>query len=115
MRLVYHIVPRRAWEAAPPGPYRADSLAAEGFIHCSNRDQVERVANLFYAAADDLLVLALDAGQLGDALRDEDVGTGERFPHVYGPIDRGAIVEVLPLARGPGGGWRLPRGGAGRG
>jgi uncharacterized protein (DUF952 family) len=27
------------------------------------------------------------------------VGTGERFPHVYGPIAREAIVEVGALRR----------------
>ena len=108
MRLVYHLVPRAAWEAAPAGPYRADSLAAEGFIHCAYREQVERVANRFYAGAADLLALALDADRLGDLLRDEAAGDGERYPHVYGPIDRAAVVAATSLGRGPGGAWRWP-------
>ncbi|HXG11233.1 MAG TPA: DUF952 domain-containing protein, partial [Gemmataceae bacterium] len=83
-RRIYHIVPRSVWEQTAD-LYRTDSLAVEGFIHCSNLDQAERVANQFYAGQADLLVLCIDAGRLGSPVRDE--GVGERFPHVYGPIE----------------------------
>jgi uncharacterized protein (DUF952 family) len=108
MRRIYHIVPRSAWTAAASGPYRADSLADEGFIHCSNEDQVAWAANRFYADQADLLVLSIDAGRLAAPLRDEDAGTGEQFPHVYGPIEREAVVDVRELQRGPDGRWRFP-------
>jgi uncharacterized protein (DUF952 family) len=104
VRVVYHIVRRADWDQATD-PYRAASLDTEGFIHCSNADQVARVANLFYAAAADLVVLCVAADQLSAPLRDEDPGVGERFPHVYGPIDRVAVVHVVPLQRGPDGHW----------
>jgi uncharacterized protein (DUF952 family) len=107
MRSIYHLVPRTTWDAAPPGPYRAASLDSEGFVHCCNRDQVEHVANLFYASGSDLLLLEIDATHLGDLLRDEDAGTGELFPHVYGPIDRSVILAVRSLTRDPAGRWRL--------
>jgi uncharacterized protein (DUF952 family) len=107
MRRIYHIVPRAIWEQTT-GPYRADSLASEGFIHCSNENQVARVANLFYADHDDLLVLCIDAGRLTSPVRDEDPGAGELFPHVYGPIDREAIIEVRALERGPNRRWEFP-------
>ena len=99
MRHIYHLVSAAAWNQAGRGPYRADSLASEGFIHCSNRDQVARVANLFYADQAWLEVLCVNADLLGDRVRDEDPGTGERFPHVYGPIPREAILEVQLLRR----------------
>jgi uncharacterized protein (DUF952 family) len=106
MRLLYHIVPRAEWEQTS-GPYRAASLNSEGFIHCSNRDQVARVANLYYADHADLFVLCIHAERLTSTVRDEDVGSGEPFPHVYGPIDRAAIVEVKELKRGPDGLWQF--------
>jgi hypothetical protein len=34
VRELYHLAPKATWEQATPGPYRAASLAAEGFIHC---------------------------------------------------------------------------------
>jgi uncharacterized protein (DUF952 family) len=107
MRRIFHIVPRVKWEQTT-GPYRADSLASEGFIHCSNENQVARVANLFYADHDDLLVLCIDADRLNSAVRYEDPGVGELFPHVYGPIDREAIIEVRALDRGPNRRWEFP-------
>jgi uncharacterized protein (DUF952 family) len=99
MRRIYHLIAKSAWERQPPGDYRAASLASEGFIHCSNHDQVARVANLFYAAQKEMLVLCIAPELLTSPLRDEDIGTGECFPHVYGPIDRSAVVEVKVLQR----------------
>jgi uncharacterized protein (DUF952 family) len=108
MRRIYHLVPRAVWEREPDLPYRADSLATEGFIHCSNADQAARSANRFFADAADLLVLHLDAGRLGDLLRDEPAGDGELFPHVHGPLDRAAVLAVEPLRRGADGRWVFP-------
>ena len=105
MRRIYHLVPASTWNAIAAGPYRAASLATEGFIHCSNLDQVARVANLFYADQAEMVVLSIDAGRLIGALRDEPAATGELFPHIYGPIEREAIVTVRPLERDPDGRW----------
>jgi len=105
MRRVYHLVTPSVWRRADGRPYRAASLAAEGFIHCSHADQVARSANRFYADADELLALCLDADRLGEALREEPSSGGELFPHVYGPIPPDAVAEVRPLRRGPDGLW----------
>jgi uncharacterized protein (DUF952 family) len=105
MRRIYHILPPSVWQAESDQPYEAESLKTEGFIHCSNREQVARVANLFYGAAGELLVVCINADVLGDRLRNEDPGVGETFPHVYGPIERSAVLAVRPLQRGPEGQW----------
>lgn len=108
MRRIYHLATPEAWKKAHGGAYRADSLAAEGFIHCSNADQVAHSANRFYADAPELLVLSIDAGRLGPALRDEPAATGELFPHVYGPIEPEAVIEICPVRRGSDGKWAFP-------
>jgi uncharacterized protein (DUF952 family) len=108
VRRLYHIVARSDWERVPAGPYRAPSLDTEGFIHCSNRDQIARVANLFYADHADLCVLCIDCALVSAPVRDEDPGTGELFPHVYGPIPREAIVEVRFLSRDANQQWVFP-------
>src|SRR5437588_9267361 len=99
MSLIYHLIPRAAWEALPPGPYRAASLATEGFIHCAAAAQVEWAANRFHRDVPDLLVLHLDTDKLGDALKWEEGGAGELFPHVHGPIECTAVVAITPLRR----------------
>jgi uncharacterized protein (DUF952 family) len=107
VRRIYHLVAASDWQQPGDGPYRPASLATEGFVHCSYADQVERVANLFFRDAAALLALVLDADRLTSPVRDEDAGSGERFPHVYGPLDRTAVVEVRPLQRGADGRWRF--------
>jgi uncharacterized protein (DUF952 family) len=104
MPLVYHLLTPAAWKQAGD-EYRADSLSVEGFIHCSFANQVARSANRFYADAPDLLLLHIDPDALASPLRTEAAGTGELFPHVYGPINRAAVVAAETLKRGPDGEW----------
>jgi uncharacterized protein (DUF952 family) len=104
MALVYHLVTPDAWQTGGE-EYRADSLAAEGFIHCSFGPQVAAAGNKFYSGKQDLLLLHIDPDQLTSPLRVEPSGSGELFPHIYGPINRSAVLLVEPLRRGAGGLW----------
>lgn len=108
MRRIYHIVRRAAWDSTASDPYRADSLATEGFIHCSNQEQIPWVLDQFYTDDTELLLLEIDVHRLTSPLRDEDPGIGQRFPHIYGPLNRPAIVAVREIQRGPDGRWALP-------
>lgn len=107
-RTIYHLVSPAAWARTENQLYRPPSLAAEGFVHCSYRDQVARVANLFYRDEPELLLLTIDPNRLVSPLRDEDPGTGERFPHVYGPIPAIAVVALDRMPRNADGNWVLP-------
>lgn len=107
MPTIYHLVLPRAWEERPDQPYRADSLASEGFIHCSFASQVAASANRFYADQQDLLVLHIDSARLTSPLREEPSGTGEVFPHIHGPLNRNAVVSVHRLARDADGRWQF--------
>jgi uncharacterized protein (DUF952 family) len=108
VRRIYHLVSRPVWEKSPAEPYTAESLATEGFIHCSNAGQVAGSANRFFAGLNDLLVLEIDPDRLTSPLRDEPGGAGELYPHVYGPIDRPAVVTVHRLGRAADGRWVFP-------
>ncbi len=95
----FHLVPAATWDAAPlNGPFRPASLETDGFVHLTHRmpDLVD-VANLIYR--DDpgpYLVLTIALERLGAPWRyDGD----ERYPHVYGPLDRTAITQVRPIER----------------
>ena len=109
---ILHITTRTAWHAAQKsGQYVADSLAGEGFIHCSKAEQVLRTAKLFFAGQHGLVLLVIKPGLLSSELRWEpgaDLGT-ELFPHIYGPIGLDAVVETLEFEPGPDGKFHLPR------
>lgn len=105
--MIFHLVPELLWP--PAGDYRPASLETEGFVHCSAHDQVLATANRFYAGRDDLLLLTIDPDRLASEVRWEEGEPGERFPHVYGPLDRVAVLAVVPLRPGPDGAFvRLP-------
>ena len=80
------------------------SLAEEGFVHCSFAEQLQATADRFYAGRADVLLLAIDPDRLDAPVVIEPApGTGERFPHVYGPIPVEAVVWAQPVPRGPDG------------
>ncbi len=92
--MIYHIALPEQWEAARlSGEYIADSLATEGFIHCSTEDQVERSLNRFFCGRDAVLLLAIDAERLTSGLKYEPAH-GEDFPHIYGPLNLDAVSAV---------------------
>jgi uncharacterized protein (DUF952 family) len=98
--MIYHIVPRADWEAATGfEDYRGDSLEAEGFIHCSTKVQVLDVAKHWFPGRDDLLLLKIDPARLSAQVLYEDGGNGMLFPHVYGPIEKQAVVAVADFLR----------------
>ena len=74
---------------------RDRTLAEEGFIHCSYTDQVEGTLARFYGDLDDVVVLTLDPDRLDAEVVDEAAEDGALFPHVYGPLTIGAVVEVV--------------------
>jgi uncharacterized protein (DUF952 family) len=73
-------------------------LATEGFIHCSTVDQYIWVANQRFRGRTDLVLLHIDPARLRSEVRYENLEGGETlFPHVYGPIPIGAVLNVVPL------------------
>ncbi len=104
--IILHIAAAAAWdEAVRRGVYSADSLAAEGFIHCSDARQLVAVANRLFRGRTDLVLLRVDASKLDAPVRYENLEGGtELFPHVYGPLPTSAVVEAVPfLPDGDGG------------
>ena len=109
MSVIYHIALAADWkQALAGGQYttstRGVTLAEQGFIHASTASQVAGVANAFYQGAPDLVLLVIDPGQLTAPLRYEEVpGSGEPFPHIFGPLNTGAVIEAVPFPPGPDG------------
>ena len=96
---ILHLSPTSAWTAARrAGVYTADSLAAEGFIHCSEPQQAMWVANTRFRGRDDLVLLQIAVGRLKAPLRYENLQGGEElFPHIYGPLELDAVIHANPF------------------
>lgn len=108
MSYIVHVLPRADWKTfKEQGEYRPDSLADQGFIHCSKLGQIVVVADYNHADHDELVLLLLDESKIGPQVRYETNGEdGESaFPHVYGPLD--AVVESFSFTQDETG-FRLP-------
>lgn len=105
---IFHFCPRDTWSAAQAeGEYRGDTLASEGFIHCSPAEQVHLPANALAHGRTDLVLLEVDPERLASDVRwepgDPHDPASMRFPHVYGPIELAAVVAVHDYPPGPDG------------
>lgn len=100
MTMIYKICERKAWLAAEHhGEFRGSQAdAADGFIHLSTAAQLAGTAAKHFAGATDLLLVAVDAGALGQALKWEPSRGGDLFPHLYGPLALDAVRWTRPLA-----------------
>src|SRR5512136_2799106 len=110
--IILHVTSRKTWSAAQKNrQYTADSLAGEGFIHCSKVSQIMRVADNFFAGQHGLVILLIDPARLIPELRWEpgaDLET-ELFPHIYGPINLDAVVDILDFEPDAAGKFNLPK------
>lgn len=95
-QIIYHVTTIAALEKAQSlGYYEAESLALEGFIHCSTKEQVNGVLERYFAGKTNLVKLVIDVNKLTNTLKYELAPSiGEEFPHVFGVINLAAIVEI---------------------
>lgn len=107
---IYHMLAEASWLAQRgSGVYAADSLAREGFIHCSpSHDALLRVANSFYfEQPGDWVVLVIRESAVQPEVRWE-AADGTLFPHIYGALNLDAVVDVKPFPRTRDGRFVLP-------
>lgn len=96
---IYKICPEALWrEAEEAGVFRGAAIdLSDGFIHFSTSDQVRETASRHFAGQAGLLLAAVDAAKLGDALKYEVSRGGALFPHLYAALDLTAVRWVKPL------------------
>ena len=86
---------KREWESCEPSAeYAPDAFVQEKFIHASHLHQLAGVYNRYYRGRKDLLLLHIDERKLACQLIAEPSTNGEMFPHIYGKINKSAIVKV---------------------
>jgi uncharacterized protein (DUF952 family) len=92
---IYHVVLPDVWERSKSkASYQPESLATEGFIHCSYPGQLEAVLKRYYSDAAKVLILKIDTDKLLSKLVKEPSTNNEMYPHIYGRLNHSAVVEV---------------------
>jgi uncharacterized protein (DUF952 family) len=101
MTVIYKIVPESLWqEARAAGVFRGAAIdLTDGYIHFSTAPQARETAARHFAGQAGLLLVAVEAAVLGDALVFEPSRGGDLFPHLYGALPLSAVLweKLLPL------------------
>ena len=102
--MIYHLALLDEWQEAQTGDgqYRRSTLGKSldevGYIHTSFAGQAQGVADAFYRGRPNVVLLTIDPAAVASEIRVEEVpGTGQSFPHIYGPLPVEAVVAVQPL------------------
>lgn len=107
--LIFKIVARAEWEASSGDYHGSVHDRADGFLHFSTAAQLPETLRRYYAGQDDLVLIAVDAGALGNKLKWEySASRGEDFPHLYGVLSCDAMKWAQPIARDTDGQFVLP-------
>jgi uncharacterized protein (DUF952 family) len=111
MSIIYHLAPIEYFHAQPPDrSYVPAEFYREGFIHCTTGDeQLVIVANRYYRTdVRAFLVVVIDEDLVTAEIKYEPGKDGMLYPHLYGPLNRAAIVSVLRMPRLPDGSFQFP-------
>ncbi len=96
-----HLAPAQVWDRfADQRSYTPDTFEADGFVHCTDGDDnLLAVGNRYYTTDPrPFLALTIAIDKLASPVRYDD--PGRIFPHIYGPINRDAIVSRRSVTRG---------------
>jgi uncharacterized protein (DUF952 family) len=98
--LTLHLVPLEYWRACDASqPYVPETFGADGFIHCTDdAKELMAVGNRYYVADRRVYIaLVIDKARVKAEVRYDDPECA--YPHIYGPLNRDAIVRVVPAPR----------------
>ena len=99
MTTIYKICEAAQWEEAlRDGKFIGSAVDfADGYIHFSSAGQAAATAARHFAGQTGLVVIAVNAAALGNALKWEVSRGGALFPHLYGPLPVAAVRWAKPL------------------
>jgi uncharacterized protein (DUF952 family) len=99
--LIFKIVHSAEWRAVEAaGRYQGSAKdKADGFLHFSTEEQLMGTLTRYYTDANDLVLVAVDAESLGDALKYEPSTAGALYPHLYGGLPLAAVRWFRPIVR----------------
>ncbi len=99
--IIYHLTPADYFNSLPADqPYCPREFDRDGFIHCTKgEERLLLVADTVYRRVPgDFLLLVIDERRVTSPVKYENVG-GILFPHIYGALNRDAIIRSVTMGR----------------
>lgn len=99
MTTIYKICGAAQWaEAERAGEFRGSGIdLADGYIHFSTAAQIAETAAKHFTRMADLVLVAVAAEDVSNALKWEASRGGALFPHLYGALPMTAVRWTRPL------------------
>jgi uncharacterized protein (DUF952 family) len=94
------MTPAEEWEPQSTASlYRPKGYSQEGFIHCTDSErELLSVGNRYYATDPrPYVALRISCDDVSAKVVYEDRNL--LYPHIYGPLERSAVVRVVALTR----------------
>jgi uncharacterized protein (DUF952 family) len=97
--LIYKILTTDEWQAAQAaGVFYGSAVdRRDGFIHFSSGLQIKETAERHFSGQHGLVLLSVEADDLGSELKWEPSRGGDLFPHLYGPLLISRVKNFTPL------------------
>lgn len=93
--IIYHSTTPEDWKKFENEDYyEAESLHSEGFIHASFAEQLDETLRLYFKDYPNVIILKIDEVALDAEIRVEKSRNGEFFPHIYGRLNKSAVVYL---------------------
>lgn len=95
--MIAHCMKKSNWNKIKDESYWGhQNIENEGFIHCSPIQYLWRVLPNFEKEKEELVIICIDEEKLEAEVKYEDDGNyGRSYPHVYGAINKDAVIRVL--------------------
>jgi uncharacterized protein (DUF952 family) len=109
MDLLYHLVTTVYYDSLDANlDCFPETFGQDGFVHCTaEKGEMGKVANQFYKpGAGPYLYLYIDKARVRAPVRCED--EENKYPHIFGPLNRDAVVAVRPARRDQAGDSLVP-------
>ncbi|MBO9557569.1 MAG: DUF952 domain-containing protein [Caulobacter sp.] len=99
MSKIYKILPKTEWDAArASGAFTGSAVDhADGFIHFSGHDTAQKTAELYFKGQEGLMLLTVEANDLGEALKWEASRGGALFPHLFRDLKADEVIAERAL------------------
>ncbi|MFN5629775.1 MAG: DUF952 domain-containing protein [Bacteroidota bacterium] len=92
--IIYHFASIEEWEAQLKNEeYFPSAYLQEGFIHCCTKNQLIGVLKRYFKSSDKVYLVSVDTKKIIAPLKFEQANNGDFFPHIYGKINKSAIVK----------------------
>ena len=107
---IYKVIDKDVWAAAKVvGEFTGAAIdIKDGYIHLSSADQVVETVQKHFAGQDNLLLLSVSTGDLGDDLKWEKSRNDQLFPHLYRSLKVADVTAEEPLETNEDGSHQFP-------